>query len=116
IGGSSPARGAARVVPRGEMSQILPLPSSVTKSVPSCATATPTGRPQTSLSETTKPVMKSSTSCRFPRIAKQEPDDLITGALRSVPGAVQRDEGTASIRGREVGAVIELLPAHGLFA
>jgi monoamine oxidase len=42
--------------------QMVPLPSSVTKSEPSLATATPTGRPQTSLSEMTKPVMKSSYS------------------------------------------------------
>src|SRR5882762_8885757 len=42
--------------------QIVPLPSSVTNSEPSFATATPTGRPQTWESETTKPVMKSSYS------------------------------------------------------
>src|SRR6267378_1005531 len=35
--------------------QIVPLPSSVTNSEPSFATATPTGRPQTCVSETTTP-------------------------------------------------------------
>src|SRR5712671_135812 len=49
-------------VPWYETRQIVPLPSSVTKSEPSLATATPTGRPQTSLSESTSPVMKSSYS------------------------------------------------------
>ena len=42
--------------------QIVPLPSSDTSSAPSRATATPTGRPQTSESLTTKPVTKSSYS------------------------------------------------------
>jgi hypothetical protein len=40
----------------------VPLPSSVTRRAPSCATATPTGRPQTRLSSITKPVRKSSYS------------------------------------------------------
>ena len=47
---------------RYETRQIEPLPSSLTMSEPSCATATPTGRPQTSLSLITKPVKKSSYS------------------------------------------------------
>src|ERR1041385_9217271 len=38
----------------------VPLPSSVTNNAPSCATVTPTGRPQTFLLSTTKPVRKSS--------------------------------------------------------
>jgi hypothetical protein len=42
--------------------QMVPLPSSVTISDPSFASATPTGRPHTCFSETTKPVMKSSYS------------------------------------------------------
>src|SRR3954454_1159989 len=42
--------------------QIVPLPSSEIKSAPSLATAIPTGRPQTSVSLTTKPVTKSSYS------------------------------------------------------
>ena len=42
--------------------QMVPLPSSLTISEPSLATAIPTGRPQTSSSDTTKPVMKSSYS------------------------------------------------------
>src|ERR1051326_1075308 len=42
--------------------QMVPLPSSVTSSDPSFATATPTGRPHTCFSDTTKPVMKSSYS------------------------------------------------------
>jgi len=47
---------------RYETRQIEPLPSSLTMSEPSCATATPTGRPQTSLSLIIKPVKKSSYS------------------------------------------------------
>jgi DNA-binding LytR/AlgR family response regulator len=39
---------------------IVPLASSETSSAPSCATVTPTGRPQTSSSLTMKPVRKSS--------------------------------------------------------
>src|SRR6267154_6146053 len=44
------------------MRQMVPLPSSVTRSDPSCAATNPTGRPQTCLSEITMPVMKSSYS------------------------------------------------------
>ena len=44
---------------RGVIRQIVPSPSSETSNAPSCATATPTGRPQTSESLTTKPVTKS---------------------------------------------------------
>ncbi len=44
------------------MRQIVPLPSSLKRRAPSCATATPTGRPQTRLSSMTKPVRKSSYS------------------------------------------------------
>src|SRR5689334_13896868 len=40
--------------------QIVPLPSSVISKAPSCATVTPTGRPQTLRSLVTKPVRKSS--------------------------------------------------------
>src|SRR3954471_7832409 len=42
--------------------QIDPLPASDTSSAPSFATATPTGRPHTSVSLTTNPVTKSSYS------------------------------------------------------
>ena len=41
---------------------MLPLPSSVNSRAPSCATVTPTGRPQTLRSSATKPVTKSSYS------------------------------------------------------
>jgi hypothetical protein len=40
--------------PRYEIRQIVPFPSSLTSSAPSCATVTPTGRPQTDESLTTK--------------------------------------------------------------
>src|SRR4030081_2132541 len=45
-----------------ETRQSVPFASSVTNSEPSFATATPNGRPQTSVLEITKPVMKSSYS------------------------------------------------------
>src|SRR5215468_11112591 len=45
-----------------EMRQIVPLASSDTRRAPSLATATPTGRPHTVVSLTTKPVAKSSYS------------------------------------------------------
>ncbi len=53
-------RGRKRAHLPGATRQIVPLPSSLTRSAPSCATATLTGRPQTRSSSTTKPVRKSS--------------------------------------------------------
>ncbi len=41
--------GAALYLPTGAMRQTVPLPSSHTSRAPSCATVTPTGRPQTLL-------------------------------------------------------------------
>ena len=48
--------------PIWEMRHNVPLLSSVTSNAPSCATATPTGRPQTLWLSTTNPVRKSSYS------------------------------------------------------
>src|SRR3979490_465951 len=92
---------------------MVPLPSSDTSSAPSCATATPTGRPHTSESLITNPGRKTLVFPRGYPVLETNTDDLVAGAPGPVPRAMLGCKTVTEIFGWKCVAIVERKSKRG---
>ena len=79
------------------------MPSSVTRRAPSCATATPTGRPQTLPLVDHEAGQEILVLAGRDAVLEEHAHDLVARAAGAVPGAVEGREDVAAVLGRERG-------------